>query len=1112
MKCIALLLSVIMIVGCLPINAFATEVISMDTVQTSNSDIIVESQECISDDLIDEIVEIGSLREENVKHFRLADGTYEAVIYSEAVHRKDSDGVWQDIDNNLTLQSIGGKQQYLTTDSRICFADKFEINSQLFSLNENGYSISMTLIGETTAVTGSSHLSIDSMQIETSIVPIISNASVRSDSTSYNSLEEAARIDNASSIIYNDIRPNIDIEYVLRGNDVKENIVVNATSDGYVYVFEMNLDGLTAELNVSGDIKIREAENGQSKYIIPAPYMYDANGIISYDVAYELNMISADRYILTIIADDEWINSDERAFPVTIDPTITQDWTAYDSYISSGYPNTNYGDEECLWVSSTKTALIQMRIPSLPVGATFNNAYLYVSYYYWITDGSLVAGAYQILEDWEASSVTYNNAPNISTTRLSVATLSASPSITESTPGVACFQITDAVSDWYDDADTNYGIAIKRESGTNGSVILKSYEAYDNDYAYISVNYTYYVPDGVYALRTYSYLRWMTVEDDSPWEGNHIQQEYSSTSPADASVFDRSSLFKISRVGSTSRYIIRSMVNNNLSFGISGTEIITKEIPSADEDVSASDTFYIEWDGYGFLIRPYNSSYVINMSPTTANLTTVEISNDNLSARWKLVQYTGNHRNGTEIYFLSSWRSVGIVVGDTDDVTFKVWSTYINANTPYMEIDSEYEAIGRATWNSTNNKLTFTAKNPGTIRFNAYIRCGLTTTTVYLGYYSFSVVPQQGTYYIQNVSTTKYIDVEGPSLNSGAIIQQWKFHTGTQEKWIIEHVSNSNGYIRLKSVYSNLYLGVDSNNTSVIRQYSSLNDYTLWKIERTSSNNSTLTCKATELSEIVLAVPLTSNINGTDLTQIAYTDDSNYRDEWYIVNKVISYVNYYDSTFVGNSTLIQNIELANSFANLVFAKYFQIGMYMEGAAIQYDTIADACQTGKNVSCSNSSCGANCYSNHHKNANAISNQLYNDDRKDDHIYVLWSNRAYGTYCNETNGIHQNVSWIAVVYGYRPVIHFMTIDGNSIVQEACMTLNLVHETVHTFGMYDVYDNDGHDVPGACVCVMERFDSIHAYAFYQDILNGVVKPFCTSCEETLYEYTSSLHLIGN
>lgn len=65
---------------------------------------------------------------------------------------------------------------------------------------------------------------------------------------------------------------------------------------------------------------------------------------------------------------------------------------------------------------------------------------------------------------------------------------------------------------------------------------------------------------------------------------------------------------------------------------------------------------------------------------------------------------------------------------------------------------------------------------------------------------------------------------------------------------------------------------------------------------------------------------------------------------------------------------------------------------------------------------------------------------------------------------------------------------------------MTLNLAHETAHTFNMDDVYDNIGHDVDNATVCVMERFDSATAYAFYNNILDGKVDAFCESCTATL------------
>lgn len=388
------------------------------------------------------------------------------------------------------------------------------------------------------------------------------------------------------------------------------------------------------------------------------------------------------------------------------------------------------------------------------------------------------------------------------------------------------------------------------------------------------------IEDGVYAIMSYSNTnRWITIEDDSPWEDANVQQEYSATYPTTS--FDRSSLFKISRVGTTDRYIIRSMINNRMTIDLtSDGKVITKKIPAADSSVSLNDTFLIEADGAGYYIRPYTYAYVINLvSPSTANLSTTLKSSATSSAKWTFVKYTGESKNGMTLYRPASWGSIGNVVGNTSDATLVGWSTHINANTLSMDIKSGYEDLGTLSWNSSTNKMTLIAENPGQIRINGRIKYA-NGTEVYSGYFSHMIVPQEGTYYIQNAGTEKYIDIEGPSTSAGAIIQQWQYHTGNQEKWNIEHVSNSGGYVRLKSVYSGLYIGVNSSNTSSIKQYSTQNDYTLWKIDRSTSGNLVFRCKATESSGIVLSVPLTSNSNGTNLTQVTYSNDTNSKDEW----------------------------------------------------------------------------------------------------------------------------------------------------------------------------------------------------------------------------------------
>ena len=64
--------------------------------------------------------------------------------------------------------------------------------------------------------------------------------------------------------------------------------------------------------------------------MIPAPFMVDANGVVSTDVCYELEQIGDGAYILKVEADASWFGQAERAYPVMIDPTIRPTYTIQD--------------------------------------------------------------------------------------------------------------------------------------------------------------------------------------------------------------------------------------------------------------------------------------------------------------------------------------------------------------------------------------------------------------------------------------------------------------------------------------------------------------------------------------------------------------------------------------------------------------------------------------------------------------------------------------------------------------------------------------------------------------------------------------------------------------
>ena len=80
-------------------------------------------------------------------------------------------------------------------------------------------------------------------------------------------------------------------------------------------------------------------------------------------------------------------------------------------------------------------------------------------------------------------------------------------------------------------------------------------------------------------------------------------------------------------------------------------------------------------------------------------------------------------------------------------------------------------------------------------------------------------------------------------------------------------------------------------------------------------------------------------------------------------------------------------------------------------------------------------------------------------------------------------------------------------------------LAHETAHTMGMLDVYDNKGHDIQGSFICIMERYypfmganNKYRAEIFYEDIMNGNTEPFCDSCTEQMTQFTNGLYYKGN
>ena len=372
-KSISLILVLTLLVQLLPMVAFGVGD------ETNDLDISTDSETVsMKDDDAEIVGEEDALREESVKHFRLRDGGYMLVEYETAVHYQTADGSWEEIDN--TLQKTG--QQYVAQagDMTRKFAASLD-SGFLFETAYQGQSVSMSLARrssrdvvavapdvpaaeetaapEETAVPETDGQPQEAEQAEADLQRAPAEAAAETDAPQQETAEElpllddaaytlvtstaAARMENPgakmrtfsklaekdkiqpqkirSSVAFDNVMDGVSLLYQNYGYSVKESIIIEKPQEQYAYSFVLNLQGLTPTLEADGSVLLRGAD-GEPVYEIPAPYLADADGATSLeDAAYKLERISGG-YLLTVEADPEWMNAPERAYPVTLDPTI----------------------------------------------------------------------------------------------------------------------------------------------------------------------------------------------------------------------------------------------------------------------------------------------------------------------------------------------------------------------------------------------------------------------------------------------------------------------------------------------------------------------------------------------------------------------------------------------------------------------------------------------------------------------------------------------------------------------------------------------------------------------------------------------------------------------
>ena len=835
-------------------------------------------------------MEIPTRRERYVKHFALGGGEYQAVVYGDAVHRLNADGTWRDIDNRLLSDGAG---RFATPDGRVQVAGNTGRSDFLLSIEENGYYIAMTPYdsGAVTAVPGLAGELLDSAA---EIVNHPERVTADTDD-----LDALMTVNNTTCVTYSSVYRATNLEYILTGDTIKENIIVNAPADSYTYVFRIRLSGLYPVLSETGEIRLLDEGTDEERYVMPAPFMYDADGDYSDEVSYRiLETEEAGQYLLAVVADENWFSERDRAFPVTIDPSL-QSSVYGDTYIDKTYPTTNYDSATRLWVSPGAIVYLRMTTPYLPTGSTVLNVNLNVYCYYvsYVTSKELTIGAYQVNDPWSTTTITWNSAQQntnfgISDSMLSSCILRGDGGYYESSPRRCSFDITDALKSWIG-GTPNYGIALKYEGGTNTSACVRSRESGTDYGAYYVISYRQPVlENGVYRLNNAASNKSLDVKDGGYTDGTALQIWTTYTS------LNRNQLYKITyagAIGEDNLYTIRPMVNNALGLYCGNTasdmSVKLKTMPST----TAQGVFSSGQKNYLWILSKGTDYYTIKSATTSVANNYMRTSTDpsngsavyagavsSTAARWIPEAYT-EELNGFD------WRAgtTRLLIDETFTFHGTMYHSDAGRNGPitYSVTDENKNSTDCAEINATTGKLT--ANKGGQVRVVARY-----PGAKWIYIYHLTIYFEDGIIHtVRNVKTDKLIIPS--ATTSGASIKVNSFDN-SKNMMMWKFISQGNGYYQIKNELTGYYLTAPVSNVTnaQITQSTLSGNYSLWRIRITDDGYFTIQSKNQELRDT--ANPLYLAVSGEKLVQ---SGDST-SNKWDIRALVMRLQVRYDQAFV----------------------------------------------------------------------------------------------------------------------------------------------------------------------------------------------------------------------
>ena len=420
------------------------------------------------------ITEYPEKRTETSKTFLMSDGTFLAASYDQPIHYKDDLGLWQDIDNTLSVTDAKApetSQRLINKAGRTSISLEKVIKPKGFvTLKTGKHSISWGLDG---AEKARSEL-------------------VAQETPSYESHnDQFLRLKKLShEVLYRDALPNVDVQYLISASSVKENIILKSRDAQKKLTETYQIGSLIPKQTSDQTIALYEAEDAEQKnpvYTIKAPSMTDSEGVISSAVSLRIVKQEPEALQIEIAPDEEWLNDSARVYPVTIDPTIGSGGAVRDTFVSSGAPNNNFGYMGSMYIGNetvtykTCRILMDFDLPKMDKGDMVVQAQMNLVQFKNGMDpstGSMLINAYEMGSAWNEHSDTWNNTLSAVELSMSGPILDYAATSQSTNEKVVSWDITKLVKGWYDGSRGHRGVLLV---ANNESAAVRN-QFYSSDY------------------------------------------------------------------------------------------------------------------------------------------------------------------------------------------------------------------------------------------------------------------------------------------------------------------------------------------------------------------------------------------------------------------------------------------------------------------------------------------------------------------------------------------------------------------------------------------------------------------------------------------------------